>query len=158
MSGLLGTLIDSLEQQKQYYEELVLIAKEKRNIIVNNDLENLSKFNTVENMLISKNNKLDSQITEVIDDIGIVLNLDSNSLNISSIVKKINNEDDKKKLTDLSTDLLKLASKLKDYNNTNRELINTAMEYIEFSMNVLTQVDARDDAMEALSSKKHKHK
>ncbi len=156
MSGLLSNLISNLEEQKQYYTELVLIAKEKRNIIINNDLENLTKFNTVENMLISKNNKLDSKITEVISDIGIVLNLDNNNLNISSIVKAINNEDDKKQLSSLSKDMLALASELKSYNDLNRELINTAIEYIDFSMNVITQADARDETMEALSLKKNK--
>ncbi len=156
MSGLLSNLIDNLEEQKQYYTELVLIAKEKRNVIIDNDLENLNNFTLVENMLISKNSKVDEKITEVINDIGIVLNLDENSLNISSIVQSINSNDDKETLTRLCTDLISLADELKKYNNTNRELINTAIQYIDFSMNVIQQVDARDEAMEALSSKKHK--
>ncbi len=156
MSGLLSDLINNLQEQKQYYTELVLIAKEKRNVIIANDLENLNKFTTVENMLISKNNKADEKITEVISDIGIVLNLDESQLNISSIVKSINSNDDKVTLTNLSKDLIALVSDLKKYNDINRELINTAMDYIDFSMNVIQQVDARDEAMEALSRKKHK--
>ncbi len=156
MSGLLSNLIDNLQEQKQYYTELVLIAKEKRNVIIANDLENLNKFTTVENMLISKNNRVDEKISEVISDIGIVLNLDESQLNISSIVEAINSNDDKVTLTNLSKDLIALVTDLKKYNNINRELINTAIDYIDFSMNVIQQVDARDDAMEALSRKKYK--
>ncbi|MFV0439885.1 MAG: flagellar protein FlgN [Lachnospirales bacterium] len=142
MSGLLSNLINSLTEEKQYYTELALISKEKRKVIIENDLENLSRFTTVENVLISKINKIDVKISNIIKDIGIVLNIKGDDLTITNIANSLNNEEEKSTLLDLSKDLIDAVNALKKHNNTNKELLSTALDYVNFSMNVLQNVNA----------------
>ncbi|MFV0519284.1 MAG: flagellar protein FlgN [Lachnospirales bacterium] len=154
MAGLLSNLIDSLTEQKQYYTELTLISEEKRKVIINNDLDNLSDFTTVENVLISKNEKLEKRLEEIMKDVGIVLNIKPDELTVSKIASVINNEKDKEDLLSLTRDLSELAVVLKKHNNANKELLDNAIEYIQFSMNVLTNADAKDDARNILKQAK----
>ncbi len=157
MSGLLNSLIDSLTEQKQYYTELALISEEKRKVIISNDLQNLADFTTVENILISKNDKLEKRLDEIIKDIGIVLNIKPDELNVTKIASVINNENDKEALLQVTKDLHALAETLKKHNSVNKELLNGAIDYVQFSLNVLQNVDAKDDVKNVLKqAKKHK--
>ncbi len=157
MSGLLNNLIDSLTEQKQYYTELSLISEEKRKVIISNDLQNLADFTTVENVLISKNDKLEKRLDEIINDIGIVLNIKPDELNITKIASVINNENDKDALLKITKELHELADTLKKHNSINRELLNGAINYVQYSLNVIQNVDAKDDVKNVLKqARKHK--
>lgn len=154
MSGLLNNLIDSLTEQKQYYTELALISEEKRKVIIGNDLKVLADFTTVENVLISKNDRLEKRLDDIIKDIGVVLNIKPEELNITKIASVINNESDKVALLGLIKDLQDLAEKLKKHNAMNKELLGNAIDYVQFSLNVIQNVDAKDDVRNVLKQAK----
>ncbi len=154
MSGLLGNLIDLLSEQKEYYSELVILAEEKKKVIIENDIENLEKITTVENILINKNIKLEEARFEIVEDIATVMNKSAEELTVTKIAEIITDEEQTKKLKQLSKELTEMIQKLKDYNEKNRELIQSSLEYIEFSVNVMQDDTPVDNGQELLNLKK----
>lgn len=153
MASLLDELIQLLKEQKQYYEELVVLSTEKKNLIIANDLENIQKITTVENILVSKNLKLEEKFTTLLNDVGTVLGIDEGSVTVMKVADTITNADEKAELIELANSITTLAGELQKTNKNNMTLIQTSLDYIEFSMNVL-QNNTLDNGQEIMNLKK----
>lgn len=137
MASILDNLISVLEQEWILYEELFLISVEKKKIIINNDVETLKKFNTVEGLISSKIQKLEREREEHVEDIKIVLYKDEEDLTIKKIIDLIKNEKDKNRLKKISEKIRNTLSKLKQNNVNNKTLLDSALQYIDVNLNLV---------------------
>lgn len=137
MATLLEELKSVLNDELQYYMELNIISKEKKNVIVANNIEDLSKINAVENMLVSRIQKLGIKRDEIVQDMAIVLNKNKDTITIMDIALAMKDESDKEELTKLVDDIVNEVDELKQQNVINKELIELSQEYIQFTMNVI---------------------
>ena len=142
MASLMEVLIDVLEKESKEYEQLLDLSMRKTPVIVSEDLDELSKITDDEQIIVSRINNLDSQRTEAIDDIANVLNKDVDQLKIVDLIKMLAaRPEEQTKLAAVFDRLQENVRNVKRSNEQNRELIQQALELVQFNMNVLQAVN-----------------
>ncbi len=143
MASLMENLIDVLEKEAGEYEELLALALRKTPIIVSENLVELAKITDDEQIIVSRINHLDNQRIEAINDIANVLNKDVTKLKIVDLIKMLaTRPEEQMKLAAAHDKLQENVKNVKRVNGQNRELIQSALELVQFNMNVLQSIKA----------------
>ena len=142
MASLMEVLIDVLEKESKEYEQLLDLSMRKTPVIVSEDLDELSKITDEEQIIVSRINHLDAQRNEAISDIANVLNKDVDQLKIVDLIKMLAaRPEEQTKLAAVFDKLQENVRNVKRSNEQNRELIQQALELVQFNMNVLQAVN-----------------
>ena len=138
MASLMETLIEVLEKENQEYENLLALSMKKTPVIVSEDLDQLAKITDEEQIIVSRINHLDHQRNEAVNDIANVLNKDVTKLKIVDLIKMLAaRPEEQAKLAAVCDKLQVNVRSVKRVNEQNRELIESALEMVQFNMNVL---------------------
>lgn len=137
MQELLMELTDIMTEEKNIYDELLEISKNKKNIIVEGNVDELERITKTEQSIIIELAKLEDKREDNIQRIANVIGIKPEDLTISKLVEHVDHETGKK-LRDMRETMMKALRELKDLNALNSKLINNSMEYIEFSLGLLT--------------------
>lgn len=138
MASLIRDLITVLAEEGEVYEYLLPMTREKKQVIIKNDLPSLQKITVEEQKAIEILNVLERRREEVIVNIGTVLGMNADTLKISDIVAVLNKQpDEQKELRDVHTKLKTTVEELKRCNDMNRILMEQSLEMIAFDLNVL---------------------
>lgn len=135
MASLVEELINVLEQENEIYIRLSEYAEQKRQILIDADIEALEKLTVLEqdasDELLSRSNK---QVS-ILKDIANVLGKDSSDITVTKLIGYLETQPEyQKKLIVARDNLLKIATELKQKNNLNEILLNQAMEMTEFDI------------------------
>ena len=131
MASLMENLIDVLDRESTEYEALLQLSQRKTPIIAGGDLAELQKITDEEQELVSRIHNLDKQRAGVTADIADVLNRDVNDLKLPNLPAE------QQALADSHDRLQAAVRGLKRVNEQNSELLNSALEMVEFEMNLL---------------------
>lgn len=138
MASLMETLIEVLEKENLEYKNLLELSTRKTPVIVSEDLKELTKITDEEQIIVSRINHLDNQRNEAINDIANVLNKDVNNLKIVDLIKMLAaRPEEQEKLAAVFDSLQENVRGVKRINEQNRELLQEALELVQFNMNVL---------------------
>ncbi len=137
MATLIDTLIDVLKEQVLLYEELLVLSKEKKQVIINNDIELLKQITSAEVVITNRAQILEKERMESVSDIALVLGKSEKDLTIYRIVELVNTEEDKAKLKNVADKIKSVIDELKIENDNNNALLKSALEYVDFSLNVI---------------------
>lgn len=137
MAGMINQLIDILGEQAARCEELLGLAKEKKDVIIKNDIEQLQKITNLENMVISQNNRLERERNTLTADIAEVLGKRGQAMNITALITAMEGQKEQEPLCAAGERLRAVLAELKEANDFNNTLIQNALEYIEYSLNVI---------------------
>lgn len=138
MASLIEDLIITLTSENEIYEQLLPVAKDKTQIIVKNNLEELQKITEIEQLLVEKITPLENKREEVVLNIGTVLNIKKEELHITKIIETLKNQPEhQEELTKIHTKLKTTVNRLVDINNHNQKLIKHSLEMLEFNMNFI---------------------
>jgi flagellar biosynthesis/type III secretory pathway chaperone len=137
MAGMINQLIDILNAQADRCGELLGLAKEKKDVIVNNDIEELQKITGLENRVISQNNRLEKQRLALAADIAEVLGKRGQALDIAALIECMEGQPQQKPLREAGNRLRTVITELKEANDQNNTLIKNALDYVEYSLNVI---------------------
>ncbi len=138
MASLMEVLIDVLEKESQEYENLLTLSMKKTPVIVSEDLAELARITDEEQIIVSRINHLDHQRNEAVNDIANVLNKDVDNLKIVDLIRMLAaRPDEQEKLAAVFDKLQDNVRGVKRINEQNRELIQDALELVQFNMNVL---------------------
>lgn len=138
MASLMETLIEVLEKENLEYENLLTLSMKKTTVIVSEDLDELAKITDEEQIIVSRINHLDHQRNEAVNDIANVLNKDVTELKIVDLIKMLAARPEEQAKLAAVYDKLQLSVRsVKRVNEQNRELIQSALEMVQFNMNVL---------------------
>lgn len=137
MATLIDDLVEVFEKQIVLYNDLNVIGREKKNTIMQNDIETLTTMNTVENTIISKINRLEKQRIEVVKDICDVLSIKSSQFTLSHLIEVLTDEDDKKSILVVRDNLNNVLENLSEVNRVNKNLVESSLEYVNFSLNAI---------------------
>ncbi len=138
MASLMENLIDILNEQYDAYTNLVELSKKKTPIIVQGSLEELQKVTDEEQLAVDIVNNIDKKRIEIMKDIANVLNQDEKTLKLSDLVNIINTRpEEQAKLEEVRGKLIKVGKELKNVNERNKELLENALEMIDFDFNLI---------------------
>lgn len=146
MASLIEDLINTLKEQLVNYEELLILSEEKRATVIRNDIETLQKLTAAENTIIGRNQRLETKREECVKNIAIVLNTNYKELTITKIAELIKNQQEYNELIKVKEDLKETLKSLKAKNDINKTLIESSLDYIEFSVNIMRSDITKDSS------------
>jgi len=148
--SLVGTevidkIIDVLEQETAIYESILKISESKTNIIVEGKIAALENIIKLEQSLILKMRELEDKREELVSRLSEELNVDSSELTISEVSKHL--QDEKASELKLKQEkMIGVLGSLKSSNELNSRLIKNSLDYIDFSINLLTAIDSGNNS------------
>lgn len=138
MASLMENLLDVLEQEDCVCKELLGLSMKKPPVIIKGDITSLQAITEEEQRVVSRMNHLEQKREEVMKDIANVLNKDVNTLKLVHLVEMLGSQPkEQAKLSQLNERLKETTAQMKRVNEQNRELLTTALEMVEFDLNLL---------------------
>jgi len=138
---ILGELCSLLLEQRQVLEDLLMLAKEERQIIVDGESDKLEAIVRSELRELSKLGGIEKKRTALHKVIAKELGLPEEELNVSAIAGRAE-PDEREEIIKLQKELTALISQHTALNMENRELIKTHLEYTETMLDIM--VDSED--------------
>lgn len=143
MASLMEDLIDVLEKESDEYKNLLNLSMQKTQVIVSEDLDQLAKITDEEQLIVSRINHLDTIRNEAVQDIANVLNKDVTKLKIADLIKMLGQRpEEQQKLATAFDELRTNVKHVARVNEQNRQLIQSALEMVQFNMNLLQSMKA----------------
>jgi len=136
MAGLLYELMDTLEKQLVLFDGLIAYAAEKKELIVKNNTADLSRLTTDENSVVTKIQKLDKTRVVLMNDIANVLGKDT-GLTLTELCALIQNQPEYERALQLTEQTREKIEALKLLNDQNKILVDSSLEYINFTINAI---------------------
>ncbi len=129
-------IIGILNKEYAYYKDLLELSNKKKIIVVEGKVSELDKIVRFEQNLIFDLGQLEKLREQELQRLNQMLGVDGKT-NVSNIIKHI-----PQKLADeftkLQKDLGNTISELQNVNNINGQLIQQSLDYIEYSVNMVT--------------------
>ncbi len=138
MASLMEELVETLNREEQLYADLIPIQEDKLRAIVANDLAAIGRLSDEEQKLVDEVGVLETKRIRIANDIATVLGKPPGAMKLENMIDALKNQPKEQKiLQDLHDRLRRTISRLQDLNIRNKELLNQAMEMVEFNMNVI---------------------
>lgn len=134
-------LTDVLANEAELYREVLKISHEKTRIIVEGKVAELDGLNRQEQTLIFQIADLEEIREKIVVKFAEYYKKDAPTLTVSIIAGMLPQEK-ARQLQDVLAELSKLLKEIKEVNTLNAKLIKNSLEYIDFSVNLLTGVEA----------------
>ena len=142
MASLMETLIEVLEKENLEYKNLLELSMKKTPAIVSDDVKALAQITDEEQIIVSRINHLDNQRNEAVNDIANVLNKDVTKLKIADLIKMLAaRPQEQAELASVFDELRRNVQAVKRVNEQNRALIESALEMVQFNMQVLQSMN-----------------
>lgn len=133
----LDKIIQCLENQKNIYEKLLSLSMEKKDAIIEGKVNELDNFIKLEGNLILEIGKLENERDSTAEALARELGCSRENLTISYICNEVKD----RRCTSLKKAADSIGStlnKLKEINDLNGELIEQSLEFINFSINLIS--------------------
>ncbi|MCL2386794.1 MAG: flagellar protein FlgN [Defluviitaleaceae bacterium] len=138
MAGMIDQLTDVMNQQAERHTELHGLSLEERDAIIQNDIEQLQKLVGLKNILVSQNSRLEKQRIALVNDIAEVMGHKIEDITLSNVIDILKDQpEDQERLREAGTKLREAVTKLQDVNELNKSLLESSIEFVEYSLNAL---------------------
>lgn len=131
-------LIKIFEYENKLYEQILEKADYKTDLIIKGDVDSLQEMVVKEQKIINELEKLENAREQIVAQIARKAGKKSEELTVSYLIELLP-RDKAEKLSSVRDSLKKTIEKLQSQNDLNQKLINNAMDYVNFSLNLLTQ-------------------
>lgn len=138
MSILVDKFIDILITEKAVHEELLKLAIEKKEVLIKNDIDVLNNIVSRETEIITLVKELENQRVDLVKQIAMEIEVQKEILTLDEMANHVQ-DDQKAQLMQIKSELNDIVKKLIDYNDLNKELLKTHLNYTFFSLNVMSQ-------------------
>lgn len=149
MASLMETLMDILEQENKEYKVLLDLSMKKTRTIVANDIVALSAITEEEQKQVDRINALDKQREVAMQDIANVMNMDVQTLKLGKIIEMLAGRPaEQRRLTQVKDALHETTQHMARINAQNKELLESALELVEFDLNIVRGLKAAPETAE----------
>lgn len=136
---LIGELTTILQKQRELYDQLLGIAKDKKDVLVKADLAALDGYTRQEEKVVLQVGKLEDQRNQVHQALANHFNVQGNEVTIAFLLEKCGAEPGAS-LSEEATGLKTVLDALRDVNDLNSDLVKQSLDYIEYTVNLLTSM------------------
>lgn len=149
MASLMENLMDILEQENKEYKALLDLSMKKTRIIVSNDIVALSAITEEEQKQVDRINVLDKQREVAMQDIANVMNMDVQTLKLGKLIEMLAGRPaEQRRLTEVKDALHETTQNMARINAQNKELLENALELVEFDLNIVRGLKAAPETAE----------
>lgn len=128
-------MIEILKKQYEIYQELLKISEDKTDIIVKDKIEELKEMVSREEELVKSFIPLEKERLSIVKEFGKSKGIQE-VLKIPELCEYFPQHKDE--LMGLRGNILDIVKKLADKNSTNEKLIKNSLDYINFSVGLIT--------------------
>jgi flagellar biosynthesis/type III secretory pathway chaperone len=132
-----NAVIDILKKEHSYYKDMLELSKSKKRIVIEGKVAELDKIVKLEQNMIFNIGQLEKKREEEVTKLCGILNLNSSQVTMSELGKGLKPEL-KKELEDIQDKLQETFSELKTVNDVNGQLIEQSLDYIDYSINLIS--------------------
>ncbi|MDR1704550.1 MAG: flagellar protein FlgN [Clostridiales bacterium] len=137
MAGLINELMDVLTDMSGHIAELCVLSREKKEVIIKNDTDALKAITGTENTVVGKYQKTEKRTQALLADIAAVLGREAGGFTLSRLGEMIKPQNDYPAYMEIYRGFEKGLHELKALNDQNGVLLTNALDYIDYSMNVI---------------------
>ncbi len=138
MASLIENLISVLEQENSEYETLLELSRKKTPVIIKGEITELQKITDEEQNIIDRIHQLELKREEGIRDIANVINKDVEQLKLENLIQMLGKSPREQAMLAEVHDRLRVTlSQMQKVNEQNRELLTSALEMVDFDLNLL---------------------
>ena len=149
MASLMENLMDVLEEECGYYDSLLKLSMKKTEVIVSNDIPALQQITEQEQLLIDQVNGVDKRRMGIMEDMANVMNRDVGTLTIPVLIQALDaRPQEQRRLSGASDKLKETVKAMARINEQNRELLQSALEMVEFDLNLVRGLKAAPQTAE----------
>ena len=130
-------LVAVLELEATLYQDASDISAKKTDVIVHGKIEDLDSLVKAEQAIILKIGKLEDEREKIVEALSDELELNLEGVTLSDINSRLGRES-YSRLDSCQKSLAHTLGGLKNSNDTNAQLIQNALDYVNFSVNLLT--------------------
>lgn len=136
---LIDGLISVLNKETAMYEGILKLSKNKTDVIVKGKVTELESITSLEQKMILQLGKLEEERERLVDAIAAELKMKASDVTLAGLEKLLPKEQ-VGKLKACNNKLPALVKDLGEANVLNSKLIKNSLDYIDFSINILTSV------------------
>ena len=137
MAGMINQLIEVMNEQAERHSELLGLSVEEKDAIIQNDVDTLQKLVNLKNIVISQNNRLEKKRITLVNDIAEVLGHGKKDIDLSELIELLDGQAEQAELREVGARLRQIVTELKEANDLNKELLESALEFVDYSLNAL---------------------
>lgn len=135
MASLMENLLEVLEKEESEYRSLILLGKEKKDILVKGDIPALERITGREQDVSSVLRNLEIRREKIMDDMSIVLNRPKNELTIVNMIEMLSKRpEEQDRLNELRARLKDTLAEMAQVNEQNQRLTKQALELVEYDL------------------------
>lgn len=131
-------LMEELNKELAIYKELLSIAGKKTDILVKGDVKVLGEITEIEQDLVLKLGRIEARRCDIVKQIAAFYKKEVTDVN-ARFFESVLPEDKLTEFTRIFQELKDVLAKLEQKNKTNEKLINRALDYIKFSIEIITE-------------------
>lgn len=139
MSEFVNQLVMALEKEEEIYQDILEFSIKKKQAIIDGDVKALEKIVNKEKALAMSLIKLDNIRIRIVNEILKENGIDSVE-NITELSEYID-VSSKEKILNLKSKLNHVIKKVKNENNLNKDLVKQQLDYIQFNIDLMTNID-----------------
>jgi flagellar biosynthesis/type III secretory pathway chaperone len=130
------SVLKTLEQLVETHNHLLDIMNEKRTILVDGNIDALQSILLRESSLVDEIQKLEEQRIQFVQEYFLKKDLVSTNFSLEELVQIETDESIKNKLHSLAKQLRQLIKEITILNESNQELIQTSLSYVQFTISM----------------------
>jgi len=139
-NNIVENLITVLRYEYRTYSEILKIAESKTDSLVKNDVEAIAAISEKERKMAEQTNKLNQAREQILKSLAERLNEDYKTITIAKLSKLLK-EPYKNQLEEIQKDMSDLLAKITARNEINKKLIENAIKYLDFNIQLLAGPD-----------------
>ncbi|MCL2169479.1 MAG: flagellar protein FlgN [Defluviitaleaceae bacterium] len=137
MAGLINSLIETVKGQTVLFKEVTALLVQKKEYVIQNDIENLRAVVKLENDIVPKILKGDKTREQLMADIATVLNKRPDELTFTMLKQLISSQPEHPAFVAAVDEFVVALDEMKAANDNAKTFISDALDYIDFNMNVI---------------------
>lgn len=138
MASLMDELLSVLGQEKEGYTNLSVLADEKKNCIIQGNVDALEDISSREQNFVSELKNLENKRVNILKDMAVVLGKEGEEISISNMIEMLSKQpEEQEKLIKAKEELVNCANNMQIANQQNAILLHHAMEMVEFDLTLL---------------------
>ena len=142
MASIIENLITELNDEYALYEQLLQVSMEKTGAIVSNNLDRLSETTEKEQRLADALASVEHRRRETMTNVANILGKRPDDVKVMDVVTFLEGQPEfHDPLLAINEKLAKLARKVREVNGHNQNLIQDALEMIEYNINLMQNLN-----------------
>ncbi len=135
MASLMDNLVEILEKENGEYEKLVELARQKKKALVKSDIAELERVTEQEQEVSGALRNLEIRRDAVLKDMSDVLGKQFEEMTITRLIGYLEQQPkEQERLSKVRAKILTTGNRLQESNRRNEELLNHALEMVEFDL------------------------